>query len=604
METTEREARQRLREQLARILRDADFRANPRTSAFLAHIVEKALDGRQDEIKEATIGVEVFHRRPGYDNRSDSIVRTEARRLRQKLSQYYLGAGENDPFRIEIPRGSYVPQFHPTGVAQPLRQPRRIWRRVAALALLTAAPAGIAIWSHRRRAAALPPIRTIAVLPFAGAGPHTHYQYLGDGLAEDLQRDLSRLKQLRIRANPPGEWLEPRQRLDYRSLSRRLAVDAVLDGEIVTPSGRPEIHASLIRGSDASILWTDRFEPGAAVGVVETEIEQAVAKTLGLSLPALPRPENPQAHDLFLEGRNLWATQGKAESQQAIALYQRALKLDPNYALAYMGIADTYGLMTVNGLIEPREGIAKGELAARKAIQLDPGLAEAHAALGLLKTAAWDWNGAEHEYRQAIGLNPSYGRAYERAGVLRFYAGDFPGAERMMRQAETLSPYSLLLPLIRAELYYYWRRYDESVKLIRRVQTVDARNVNAFALLARDFLAEGRAAEALESARKLAHMAPGRFLELAECLAAVGRTADARRLMARALKSRSFNPYVLAVAYAGMKDQSQALEWLARALAGRTPDLPSARWEPAFDFVRGDPRFQTIIAKVMNSGPR
>ena len=194
---------------------------------------------------------------------------------------------------------------------------------------------------------------------------------------------------------------------------------------------------------------------------------------MGVPVPAPTRVENPQAHDLYLQGRNLWTTRDREKTEQAIELYQQALKLDPNYALAWMGIADAYGLMAANGQMPAHLAIQDCEEAAAKAISLEPSLAEAHAPLGLLKMNQWDWRAADEEIQRSIVLNPNYDRAYVRAGLVRFYLGDFAEADRLIRRAETLRPYSLSLPIIRAELYYYARRYDDALDLSRHVQTID-----------------------------------------------------------------------------------------------------------------------------------
>jgi TolB-like protein/cytochrome c-type biogenesis protein CcmH/NrfG len=587
--------------ELDRLLASPEFQSNQRLAAFLSHVIRKALAERSDEIKEATIGIEVFGRQPGYDTRSDAIVRTEARRLREKLAQYYGAAGRHATVRIEIPKGSYVPQFHaeaPASTPEPATtaRPHRVWRTVAIASFIILVILGLAARFGFRADPVRQRVQTIAILPFTNAEPGGRYQYLSEGLKDDLERDFARVKQLRIHTDPPAEWLVPRNAIDYRALNRRLLVDVVLDGQLSSTDGKAEIRVSLIRASDASILWAERFESGRSAmttGAVEAQIEEAVTKTLGVAFPRIARSENPQAHDLFLEGRNLWATRKEKEGQESIALFERALKLDPAYALAYMGIADAYGLMTLHGEVDPATGIRKAKQAALKALELDPTLAEAHSALGLVDFVSWDWKGAEQEYQRAIELNPSYDRPYVRLGALRFYAGDFRNAEQLIIQAESLSPYSLSLPIIRSQLYYYAHRYDDSVKLVREVQKVDARNTSAMAMLACDFWQQRKSREALDTLRKLKELEPGFQLELMPCMAAIGGAGA---------KAGEENAYVQAVAATATHDRERVLAALEKALADRTPDLPEARFEPDFDFVRADKRFEAVIAKELAGG--
>jgi TolB-like protein len=596
-----------VRARLDRILRTPGFASDPRSCAFLTYVVELVLSGRSSEIKESTLGLEVFGRAPGYDCRNDSIVRTQARRVREKLAEYYLSAGKNDPVWIEIRKGGYVPEFrvpeHQMQIAEPERPLFRgvfASRRIAlvpALALLLIA-CGIISWTWlRTRPSRLP---AIAVLPFADLNPDHRGESLANGLTEDLERDLSRVRNLRIHARPPAGLPTDGRRPDYASLSHRLHVDALLDGQIVSAGNRTEVRASLIHASDNAILWTDRFSSDGTALSIERQIEQGVASALGVKLPALVRTENPKAHDLFLAGRALWATRTPVNINKAIALYQQALQIDPNYALAYVGIADSYGLLAAHSQIDAKTGIELGERAARKALQIDPSLAEAHAALGLLDYDHWKWKEAEAEFQRAIDLNPSYDRAYSRAGIVRFYLGDFPAAERLIRESEQLNPYAMSLPLIRAELYYYWRRYDDSEDLIRQVQKAEPKNATAFQFLAADFLARHQPARALEAARAAISEQPDSpdLTILVPCLHAVGDSAEAAQDLDRLRQPGVGNPYALALMYARMGDKENTLQRLEAAFAQRVPDLPSVRWDPAFDLVRTEPRYRAIVEKV------
>ncbi len=589
-----------IRVQLDRILATRDFSEYPRSAALLKYVVEETLAGRAEGLKEATIGIAVFARDPGYDSKSDSVVRTQARRVREKLVQYY-SAAPADPIRIGIPKGGYVPefQFAETPVPPARKPPERIWTVAAAAAVLIA----IALsFGWRRVVARDVRLSAVAVLPFADLDPSHRHAALEYGLTEDLERDLSRVTGLRIHATPPADGLTEAERSDYVALSRRLAVDALVDGSVDSS----EIRVSLIRASDATILWAGAFPADEAIGAVERHIEQAVTDSLGLTLPAAvsTHTENPQAHDLFFAGRTLWATRDPDKTRQAIQLFQQAIKIDPNYALAYMGIADAYGLMVSHAQIDSKTGMERGEAAARKALELDPSLAEAHAALGLIEGVEWHRKESEAEYLRAIELNPSYDRAYAREGTLKFAEGDFPAAERLLRESERLNPYAMSLPLIRAELYYYWRRYKDSEDLIREVQKADPNNSTAFQLLARDRFAEHRPEEALAIARQAIASSPGSPLyerELIPYLYATGQKAEAARLLDQAMHPKAGDPmngFGLALMYVRMGEREKTLDALESALREHVADLPSMRWDPALDPVRNEPRYQALVAKL------
>jgi len=598
-----------VRRQLQSILHDAEFKALPRLGALLRHVVERKLEGREAEIKESTIGVEVFGRPASYDTRVDSVVRTEARRLREKLAHYYLYRGKDDPVLIEIPKGSYVPVFRPLrdageAGASPAPAPPRQWRRVAlAMGALAAAAAVLVGWNVLpTRPAVSAHSRVLAVLPFASldeSGGQT--RYLSEGITEDLERDFSRAAGLALHAHPAG-WTASGHEPDYPALARRLGADVLLTGAVSPAAGGREVRATLIRGADGSILWTDHFPLANVSLVAEREIEEGASRALGVPLPVLRRPpENPQAHDLYLQGRSLWAIRSRESIERAIGLYQQALAIDPHYALAYMGIADAYALMASNGQTPLQPGLKAGEEAANKAIALDPGLAEAHAALGLLKTLDGDPAGGEAEYQRAIALNPSYDRTYARLGTMRFVQGDFAGAERLIRQAETLNPYSQALPMIRAELYYYERRYRDALDLSHKVQLVDPGNKVAPRVEARALRALGRPEEALRTVLQVVDLKSGKAsekLEAAPYLYLTGRRAEALAIFDAAVKNRGrdfVDALALATAFASIGDRERTLEWLEKAQAEHAADMGSVRWEPAFDFVRTEPRYQAVI---------
>jgi TolB-like protein/tetratricopeptide (TPR) repeat protein len=594
-----------IRDQVARVLATPDFSNFPRSFAFLSYVVEETLAGRSGDLKEAVIGVQVFGRQPGYDSKSDSVVRAQARRVRERLSEYYASAGKTDPVRIEIPKGGYVPAFHLAADPDLVGRPGVFRNRALAAALagfaVLAATASVVVSDRRHLPSGDGPVRTLAVLPFADLDSARRFDSLAAGITEDLERSLSRVRQLRIHARPPSTTPSG-DRADYPRLGRTLAVESLLDGRVVTVAGQTEIQVTLIRASDGSLLWTDHYPANAAVGDTERQIEIGVANALGVK-PPQPSPiaEDPRVHDLFFAGRTLWATRNREKTLQAIQLFQQAIQIDPHDALPYMGIADAYGLMAAHGQIDTERAIELGEPAARRALELDPSLAEAHAALGMLLGLQWNLTECDAEYQRAIELNPSYDRAYVRAGVLRFLFGDFPAAERLMRRAETLNPYAMSLPLIRAELYYYWHRYDDSENLVRNVLKADPKNSTAFQLLARDFLQQRQPERALEAQRTAIAddpQTPLYQIQLVVYLQATGKTAEASAQLARVGPVDALDPLLLAYLYAHRGDRAKTLGYLEKALAIRAGDLPSARWDPALDFIRQEPRYLAIIARI------
>lgn len=592
-----------VRDQVDRILATRDFADFPRSAAFLRYVVEQTLAGRGAELKESVIGLEVFGRQAGYNPKSDSIVRTQARRVRERLHEYYSGEGKDDPVRIEIPKGTYIPEF--TVCAAPAVSVRRRRSRAAlALTLAILATAGAVAALARRHSPPGEQLRTIAVLPFADLDAAHRFDTLGGGLTEDLERDLARVHNLRIHAHPSDE-LSLEQRSNYTSLGRKLGVDALIDGRILTEGGHSEIQVSLVRSSDGSLVWSDHFPVSTLPLAAVRGIEAGVTGALGVAPPpAPPHAENPQAHDLFVAGRALWATRIPAKGRQAIELFEHAIQIDPDDALAYMGLGDTYAIMAANDQMDTQTALDRGLPAVYKALALDPDLAEAHAALGMLEALGGHIQDADREYQRAIELNPSYDRAYVREGTLRFSMGDFPAAERYIRESERLNPYAMSLPLIRAELYYYWRRYDDSEQLIHTVLQADPNNSTAFELLARDYIEQNQPDRALEMARHVVALNPDIWLyqvELTAYLFCAGKKDEASRLLPRVLHPAPpdrADPLTLSGLYARMKDREKTIQNLEAAVAAKEGDLSSIPFEPGLDFIRDDPRFQAVVAKV------
>jgi tetratricopeptide (TPR) repeat protein len=270
-----------------------------------------------------------------------------------------------------------------------------------------------------------------------------------------------------------------------------------------------------------------------------------------------------------------------------------------------MGIADAYALMASHAQIDSRVGLERGEAAARKALELDPSLAEAQAALGLIVAQHGHAREAETEYLRAIELNPRYDRAYAREGTLKFNQGDFPAAERLLRESERLNPYAMSLPLIRAEIYYNWRHYKDFEDLIHQVQTADPHSALTFLLLTRDQFAEHHPEQAVETERKAIAEKPDELLykwEMVPYLYAFGHREEAARLLdyvQHPPTGDAVNALALAGIHGRIGDEEKTLSWLDQVWKDGIADIPSIRWDPVYDLIRDDPRYKALLAKIL-----
>ncbi|HZS52936.1 MAG TPA: winged helix-turn-helix domain-containing protein [Bryobacteraceae bacterium] len=320
-------------------------------------------------------------------------------------------------------------------------------------------------------------------------------------------------------------------------------------------------------------------------------------------LEPLPLSRNQQALDLYLEGRRIARDRRVPELNRAIRYFQGAVAKDPNFALAYAWLGETYAIEVANGAASP-DMLALGEAAANKALALNPSLADAHASLGLLYYARWDWQSARRELATALRLDPNNSRALMRSAMVSFVIGNFPEAESRLHRAQALDPSNGAIAGMLGELYYYQRRYDAAIQQAEHIMQFDPENL-AFAwdLKTKALMQEGHILEARSAAQKDAALSPeniGSQLGFA-WLNAGGNSARFAPVFHRIIDAHATaysSPYVLAGWYARQSDKEDAFRQLEIAYRQRVTDLVSVRWDPAFDSIRADPRYRNLLARM------
>lgn len=340
----------------------------------------------------------------------------------------------------------------------------------------------------------------------------------------------------------------------------------------------------------------------AALGLVwMVERPMLPTRTAG-KLESLPR--NTQAMELYLEGRRIARQRLSPNLNRASELFQQAVEKDPNFALAYAALAEMHAIKVANSLASP-DSLRAGEAAAKKALTLNPTLPDAHASLGLLKYARWDWEGAEREYAVALRLDPTNARALMRSAMVSFVMGRFSEAESRLHRAQLLDPSNGAITGMLCELYYYWRRYDDCIRQADRILQFDPANV-AFAWFRKTLvlIENRRFAEAAIAARNYARSVPAGDAN-SQVLAIWIETRGERSAFApryqEILNAHSrdhLSPYGLALTYAGIGDTENAFQNLELAYQQRVTDLVSLKWEPMFDSIRSDPRYANLIARM------
>ena len=613
-----------VRDELQRILGSDRFLSSQRPGRFLRFVVESTLAGKQDQIKEYLIGVEVFGRPATYDPKEDPIVRIEAGRLRKRLSEYYSRLGATDPVIIELPKGGYVPAFRAQSVSKeldtvrsgnaalapviPIRKASSWKSGMVAALLITAAVilASIGYALFRYRFSGTP--TSIAVLPFLNLSGGSEGDYLSEGLAEELTTDFAQLNRLRVVAATSAFQFRDKSE-DVRKIGQALNAEALMEGSISPSNGKLRVDAQLVDARNGYHLWSKAYEvPSNDLFTFEQDIVRESARVLNIPLsdanPAMKSDtENAEAHDLYLRGRYLWNTRQLPDMLESVQLFDRAIKDDPDYALAYAGLADSYTVMAVNTQMSPAEAVPRANAALQHALALDPNLAQAHATLGLLESQCeWNWRAGAEEFRKAIDLQPNYAPAHHWAALNHMQLGEFTAADAEFRKAQVLDPLSPMISEGLAENFYDARRYDEAITTVLNMPDPKV----GWVVLAYAYIFKGMYQEAL----KLPNVADATdldgFLIRAEAQLRSGdRTAGLKILNDLEHHRRNSGadrdyipPGYLAWGYAMAGDKERAFAWLEKAYQQHDPSLANLKVDPGFDSLRSDPRYLDLLKRV------
>ena len=446
MPTEETEGQATLR-QLDHVLASPGFARNERLSRFLRFVVERHLEGRDAELKESSLAVEVFGRPPDYDPKQDPIVRKEAGRLRALLSEYYLGEGKDDSLIIELPKGGYVPVVRevaatprpkgPAQAAQPPRPaPRRVWL-VASLGALVVLGAAVAWWRLRPQNAPIP----IAVLPLSNLNQDPAEDYFADGLTGEIIRNLTIIDGLAVRSESSSFTFKGKPQ-KARDAGKQLEADYLVEGSVLRSGQQLRISVQLVRAADDFPLWSGRYDCELKdIFAIQDEISRGVVNNLRLKLGRGRRryETSTEAYDLYLRAR---AWRGRViESDQRISLFEEAIQKDPSFAPAYAGLAVSYVVRSGNANFAAPEEVEKLRVAAQKAIELDPLSAESYEALGAAYARERQWGQAEKSFRRAMEIQPN--RAESHGYFAEYYLlplGQVDAAIRELRIAEKGEP--------------------------------------------------------------------------------------------------------------------------------------------------------------------
>ena len=461
--------------------------------------------------------------------------------------------------------------------------------------------------------AAGPPgkITSIAVLPLDNLMNDSEQEYFVDGMHEELITDLSKMGALKIISRTSVKRYKKTDK-SIPEIARELSVDAVIEGSVLRAGDRVRITAQLIHGATDTHLWAESYERDLQdVLLLQSEVAQAIAREINIAITpeeqaqlASARPVNPEAYEAYLKGGFHWYRQSPEQLEIALEYFELALEKDPNYALAYTGIASTRFALAFRGVVPPRESLLKGKTAALKAMELDDTLAEAHGVLAcFIYWSEWDWTGAETEFRRAIELNPKYPDAH--MFYSRFLTSMRRPEEAMaeIRRALELDPFNTLFQYVDGLDLLGMRRYDDAIAQFRKTLRTEPKFPWAHRGLWLAFQKKGMHEEAFVSAKR--HFALMGNSEVAEALERGYPQAGypgAMSLAGERLAARSNERYVpatwIAELYTHAGEKEQGLEWLEKAYQEHDPLMVELFVGSSWDPIRDDPRFHDLLRRM------
>lgn len=486
------------------------------------------------------------------------------------------------------------------------------------LTLLLLAAAGMTVLLLQKRQFGAQETRSIAVLPFSNNTRNPELDYLSDGLTENIISTLSQLDGVRVLAR--STVFQYKNHPAPLDAGKKLGVDHIVTGVLALHGQEISIQAELVDARNGSRIWGARFDrPMAGINDVQNEISTQITRALRPQLDGGSQRDvkryasaDPEAFRLYLKGRFHWNERGAQGLGKAIDYFNQAIEIDPGLALAYTGLADSYTLLELYANVPVSQSRASATAAARKALALDPGLAEAHVSMGSVhETYDWNWEAAGLEYRKGIELSPSSVTAHHWKAMLDARLGRFNEATREIETARALDPLSPIINTAVAHIDYYSGDFEKSVRESRRVLATSPQFVTAYLQLALALTRTGRTDEAaavVAKARQIAGDTPLVVMAGVYVAACAGESAAVRELL-RKIEARSSNEagnaYGLAMAHAAAGNRDDALEWLARALESRTFWMKNVAVDPAFDELHSDERFKQILASMkLSNVPR
>jgi len=490
-----------------------------------------------------------------------------------------------------------------------LTKPKRhgfVFATIAATIIILAL-VGYIYYSRNHKSA----IQSIAVMPFVNESGNADVEYLSDGMTETLIGSLSQLPNLNVKARSSVFRYKGKE-TNPQTIGKELNVQAILNGRVSQRGDQLTLSLELIDAQTENVIWSEQYNRRQSdLVTLQSEIARDVSSKLKSKLSGsdVAKVEknytaNAEAYQLYLKGKFYWNKRTGESLKQAAEFYRQAIEKDPNYALAYSGLAETYVLFSSYDVAPATDSMPQAKAAALRALAIDDSLAEAHTALGFyLSNYEWDRNGSEKEYRRAIELKPNYATAHHWLGSDLANVKRFDDSLVELRRAEELDPLSPIIGTNLGDALVFARKYDEAIAQYKRTLVRNPNFAYAHRALGSAYGSKGMYPEAIaetQTAIELDHGTAGKGL-LGLWLAKSGKRDEAVKLLGE-LKQESTRNYVqsytFALIYIGLGDKEEALNWLEKQMSGRSETANSYAVVPELADLRSEPRFKEMLKRM------
>jgi TolB-like protein/Tfp pilus assembly protein PilF/tRNA A-37 threonylcarbamoyl transferase component Bud32 len=475
--------------------------------------------------------------------------------------------------------------------------------------------AGVVIWQIFPKKEAAPAAsvkKSIAVLPFVDLSQAKNNEYLCDGISETLINALTNIEGLWVPARTSAFFFKGKTQ-DIREIGQKLGVQNVLEGSVQVAGDNLRVTARISNVQDGRQVWSDIYNRKLeGVFAIQDDIAQAIVKALKINLlgeKGAPLVKNYTqslgAYNFYIQGRYFWEKRTIKDLEKALECFQAAIQEDPNYALAYVGLADTYNVGPNNVGWPVNDAFPKAKAAALKALEIDNTLAEAHTSLAYTKGAyEWDFEGAEEEFHKAIKINPEYPTAHHWYAFLLSWLGRHEEAIAEIKLARTLDPLSARISSNVGNILCFARRYSQALEELKKALDLDPYHQNTNWWISAAYAGLGEYEKSIASQRQALELTGGiedRNPFIAYVNALAGKRKEATRILNNIIESSKqtyVRSWAIACIFAALGEKDQAFAWLDKAYTERDSDLASLKVRPQFDLVRSDPRFIALLRKI------